>query len=1099
MFALEPGGSRRVTVATAAVVKVIRKPSHPGRPRWGHRGPAQASFDAERIPKFIRVLVNHRERKSKDQSNGSIDDRPGGKLRKGSDSARDEDLDLGRGNERRKVGLSRGAGVECTGGDAGAGELSFEVRDYVGTARGGAREVLSAGEWNAREERFCAPLFGTKIRWSSGDLLVRKQDNEGKRVRGCGSGEIDVARGEGKAWFSFRPRVGGKNERVKLGEEKFNINEKGAHGRTTQTVTNKYCGKIGGGNINNNNNIGTSNITGHSSNMASETGQSQGHLSPEREKEERSEEKRSDAVRELWPKPRPPVGGTFEEEDDEVFVVDDELRAHVVETSDESSGRDPDEMDDLDSSGFYPTDFRVTGITPLVPGLDVMPRERDPPTVKRASIAQSGPSTSGTEWPTDKPPLPRARSAEHLRDQTRLNSFGDRRTIVRTDDITDDYVRDTIRKTGRPVKVKGIGGGMLAIEFVEQGGDPEEDLREGPRERNDKKSSEERTCEQEEGVELETAGDPWAEVTQERLRDGDDEDMVELEPEAVDGATEDGTGQAGRMAAEEDNRNAGTAAGNVNTSYQTRSKGAPRIGSAKKTNRAASTPKSKGVRGNWEDLAEGDEANPLDQSGRGLNSSRPDRRKEEAQRRKRERGKAQQQNRTREWSSTGTIEEEAACGAEESGTDPQEGPSRQETSENERDQQGGIVNGNLDIRPAVTGNPAGQENGGARPIGSLPMMQQQQQLQQIIPRDERTTQNGGACILAGPVTDGSGPDEDEEHLPPPPSSRTIAGIADAMNAHCVGGGEAFFEPGEEGVEEVEYDFYELEDGLNQTLGDRSGSRVVDVREIVGDQVDLGQGGHVKIAEIVPFIVLKYDPDSDKDWTIPAPDLYQELINRVTCEIMERDLPCGDAYRWATLWGRVGLIGLASKDIAALNAYRKIVEDQMTGRVRFTLYPKDAIEKRANLSILLRENYIGFKVKWLPKAIMLRSRMRGGLRVTHIKTYRDDDKSRNGVSKAGWRLVLLQGCPRFLKDLERFDHEHRFPVGAGHVLIRGGSRRPRGTVGGRAGRRRGEPGSSQQQQQRDQPSRGRGEASRGRGRSRDDEQENEGTYLSLIHI
>ena len=101
--------------------------------------------------------------------------------------------------------------------------------------------------------------------------------------------------------------------------------------------------------------------------------------------------------------------------------------------------------------------------------------------------------------------------------------------------------------------------------------------------------------------------------------------------------------------------------------------------------------------------------------------------------------------------------------------------------------------------------------------------------------------------------------------------------------------------------------------------------------------------------------------------------------------MERHLPFWDAYRWATLWGRVGLIGLASKDLSAVNAYRKMIEEQRSGNTRFTLYPKDALEKRANLSVLLRENYIGFNIKWLAKAIMLRSRLKGGLRVTHIKT------------------------------------------------------------------------------------------------------------------
>ena len=53
--------------------------------------------------------------------------------------------------------------------------------------------------------------------------------------------------------------------------------------------------------------------------------------------------------------------------------------------------------------------------------------------------------------------------------------------------------------------------------------------------------------------------------------------------------------------------------------------------------------------------------------------------------------------------------------------------------------------------------------------------------------------------------------------------------------------------------------------------------------------------------------------------------------------------------------------------------------------------------------------------------------------------------------------MLQGCPEFMEELKKFDQEHQFPIGAGHVVIRGGAGRPKGTVerarGSRAGRQR----------------------------------------------
>ena len=169
-----------------------------------------------------------------------------------------------------------------------------------------------------------------------------------------------------------------------------------------------------------------------------------------------------------------------------------------------------------------------------------------------------------------------------------------------------------------------------------------------------------------------------------------------------------------------------------------------------------------------------------------------------------------------------------------------------------------------------------------------------------------------------------------------------------------------------------------------------------------------------------------------------------------------------------MWGKVGLIGLASRDLEELKAFRDVIELQRAGRTRFALFPKDSLNRKGNLSVLLRENYKDFNIKYLAKGILLRARMRGGLRVTHVKKYRPYDRTRNGTSKEGWRLVLLEGCPRFMTELSKFDLDHRFPVGAGHVIIRGGQGRPRGTLENRGRRSRGDDQQQQQHQYRGRP-------------------------------
>lgn len=276
-------------------------------------------------------------------------------------------------------------------------------------------------------------------------------------------------------------------------------------------------------------------------------------------------------------------------------------------------------------------------------------------------------------------------------------------------------------------------------------------------------------------------------------------------------------------------------------------------------------------------------------------------------------------------------------------------------------------------------------------------------------------------------------------------------------APAVGGD--IFDPEEEDMEEIEDVHWRLDETMDITAIDTDQTRVLELADLVGDGIDIGSGGQIRVTDVIPFVILKWNPETDKSWTIPAPDLFEDLMSRLECVSLEQDIVCFRAYRWANLWGKVGLLGLASGDLRDIREYREMIENQMLGRTKFTMFPKEALERRGNLSVLLRANLRSFDLKWLPKAILLRSRMKGGLRLTHVKYYRDDDKTREGNSKKGWRLALLQGCPQFMESLKKFDQEHRFPIGAGHIIIHGGADRPRGTVE----RGRGARGGQRQQQ------------------------------------
>ena len=294
---------------------------------------------------------------------------------------------------------------------------------------------------------------------------------------------------------------------------------------------------------------------------------------------------------------------------------------------------------------------------------------------------------------------------------------------------------------------------------------------------------------------------------------------------------------------------------------------------------------------------------------------------------------------------------------------------------------------------------------------------------------------------------------------------TVSYVSNAVNMRCAGGGADALGADDEDVNQFNMDFAHAEDEMDTTT-EFDQTQVFNIRDLVSQEIEVANE-EIRSKDSIAYVVLKWDTTVDPNWTVPDPYLFHDLLNRVTCYILENDLPCGSVRRWTNMWGKVGLVGLSPKSTALLNEYREVVERQVVGSIKFTIFPRDGLDKKGCVSVLLREFYRHFKIELLPKEILRRTKaLRGGLKVTHYKTYKAGDRSRNGASKEGWRLILLQGTPEFMASLEAFEEEHRFPVGSDRVIIRGGTRRPPQTSGS---------GTSQGS--------GRNQAQTGRGRER----------------
>ena len=733
------------------------------------------------------------------------------------------------------------------------------------------------------------------------------------------------------------------------------------------------------------------------------------------------------------------------------------------------------------------------GITPLLPVIEEMAvggtRPGTTPPLSPSQASTSTPTPPRSEWTTSAP----TSSADDLpgdEDPENPTVY-----IMRRKDVTDKFIRRQMQLSGLAVKVSDLVGdhmdkNTVRVQFCKSG-QMEQD---GIKEREDVEML--RGTGENKEPDLNVTGPKRGPTG----NDGEETAAGDDEQGPTEGEALEGDGSSVIIDLDLTNTD-------HHTSYQTRSKG--KVGGKgaepKRVGIKISTPKTKGAKGRW------DGPDDEDGAGSGGSSSKGNRRQSESQRIRRAREKAQQK--IREWTTRGAVsqtgrdaEKPPAAqdpGMETPGVDgqgpqpgtstanpqvepPPEGRGREPDQEDGdlRGAQGGPVEDDRAARPGQQQQQQQPQQQQQRqqpqqmqvdqPDPARPGQQQrerQQPQQQREPQDQRPEGDRGeegSSVVDLVGRDDLGRTEELGAIGNICDTDFVRDVSDAVNVRCAGAGGEAHDPEEDDMDVCNMDFVRLDYTLDETTEEPDITRLIEVKDIVNQNLDVGEGGKIRVGDVISMVVLKFNTKTDKTWAVPSPDLFRELANRVQVYCMEHDLACARAYRWGTLWGRVGLLGLASKSTDDINGFRRAVENQISGDTHFTLFPKDVIQRRGNLSVLLRDNFWSFDVDWLPRAILMRTRMKGGLRNTHVKHYSESDYTRDGVSKAGWRLVLMQGCPELMKSLERYDHDHRFPVGAGHVIIRGGQGRPRGTIqrrergsrGGTEARREG-----QQQQQR----------------------------------
>ena len=123
--------------------------------------------------------------------------------------------------------------------------------------------------------------------------------------------------------------------------------------------------------------------------------------------------------------------------------------------------------------------------------------------------------------------------------------------------------------------------------------------------------------------------------------------------------------------------------------------------------------------------------------------------------------------------------------------------------------------------------------------------------------------------------------------------------------------------------------------------------------------------------------------------------------------------------------------------------REIILDTVIDEYDFCSVPKIALEdNEQKLSVMLMADMKSVDVNTFTRTLGKKNDgFKGLLRLVRSKLFTANDKTRNGQSMNGWRLLELKGDEEFMNSLSKFEANHPFQIWGGRVFIRGGIRKP----------------------------------------------------------
>ena len=167
--------------------------------------------------------------------------------------------------------------------------------------------------------------------------------------------------------------------------------------------------------------------------------------------------------------------------------------------------------------------------------------------------------------------------------------------------------------------------------------------------------------------------------------------------------------------------------------------------------------------------------------------------------------------------------------------------------------------------------------------------------------------------------------------------------------------------------------------------------------------------------------------SNDNWIATEQDLFFDFMGLVESALLKSWRRCEAALDWYNTWGTIGLVGLHSSEEEEMLGLRTLITTKSLRGKEFNTYPKDTLTRSPDYTVILKRHQRTIDLGGLAERLVKsnRSLLQGSLIPTHIKMYSSKDVTRSGLSKKGWRPVVLKGDPKMVASLSKTEDSHLF--------------------------------------------------------------------------